>query len=94
MFCDKGNGNYKYSIQAGLLKPRPFRNAGLCHPLRQGIILLGKSAEEVTEAKEIQECPIITISYTLILMSISPLLLYEYACINSSVAFFKIPLPL
>lgn len=51
MFCDKGNGNYKYSIQAGLLKPRPFRNAGLCHPLRQGIILLGKSVEEVTEGK-------------------------------------------
>lgn len=51
MFCDKGNGNYEYSIRAGLLKPRPFRNAGLCHPLRQGIILLGKSAEEVTERK-------------------------------------------
>lgn len=57
MFCDKGNGNYKYSIQAGLLKPRPFRNAGLCHPLRQGIILLGKSAEELPEGKGNTEVP-------------------------------------
>lgn len=41
----------KYSIRAGLLKPRPFRNAGLCHPHRARNHPLDKSAEEVTEGK-------------------------------------------